>query len=306
MKNVLVTGSTGFVGRHLVKRLCSIPDLQVVALTREKLASSPTLDVICALEDLTADVWRATGIEKFETVFHLASFTPKSTAQVNNLEGVYRSTIAGTYSLLKGLPSAPGNFVYSSSIDVYGALRGVITEQSPTRPDGLHGASKLFCEAMIGASAASMGFRKVLLRYGHIYGPGENAYQKAIPNFIRAVLSGEQPRLSPGAKNTMRDYLFVDDAVEAMVRAAAYAEDIKDPINIVSGHSVTIGHTLEVICELAGLPLESDDGADPTTADFCQYDNQKMMDRLGVWPLVSLRDGLARELAYMKALRSAP
>lgn len=285
-----------------MRRLLSVPDVRVIALTRRECEPSAATIVKCPLERLTADTWRAAGVDTFETVFHLAGFTPKSTAQANSLDDIYHSTIAGTYSLIESLPSAPGKFVYVSSVDVYGTLAGVTTEESPVRPSEFHGAAKVLCEAMIGTAATNLGFRKVVLRYGHLYGPGEEAYEKAIPVFIRAVLAGKKPSLSPDANTSLRDFLFIDDAVEAAIRAASYAGVIEGPINVVHGESVSIRGIAELIFDLAGEPLDCDARREPGLLGPRVFDPRRMKELLGSWPLVSLREGLAREFAHVKAM----
>src|SRR3546814_5345856 len=96
--------------------------------------------------------------------------------------------------LLESLPSRPATFVIFSTIDVYAPVdSGCLTEASPVDPPSLYGASKFFCEKLVAAYAMDHGYDHAILRIGHTYGPGEDAYEKLIPQAIRALLEGKAP-----------------------------------------------------------------------------------------------------------------
>jgi nucleoside-diphosphate-sugar epimerase len=146
------------------------------------------------------------------------------------------------------------------------------------------------------AHAAARRFTPVLLRYGHIYGPGEQAYRKLIPEAIRRLLRGEPP-IVYGDGSAERDYLYVGDAVEATVRAATVEPAPAGPVNIVRGESCSIRHVVETLVQITGYPGTVQYLTDRPGGYSLRFDNRKMRAVLGEWPLVTLVEGLQREVA---------
>lgn len=300
---VLVTGATGFIGRHLVERLRREERLRLVLLSRSSRTkrSRSELWIQSPLEDLTTTLWRQAGIEQVDVVFHLGAFTPRSQRDVNDVFGVFQGNVLGTRALLASLDPAPRRFVFASSVDVYAAPASrdaLIDEASPASPKSLHGASKLFCEKLIEADAAERAYACSILRYGHVYGPGEEAYEKLIPKTIERLRGGQPPVLY-GDGNLQRDLLYVDDAVTATLRAASSDDPAPGPINVVSGESVSIREVIHLLARLTGYHGEILEKAGTSSGHSLRFDNRCLLERLGVKPSISLEEGLRRELAYL-------
>ena len=183
-KTVLVTGASGFIGTHLVKRLGGVDGIQLLLLSREShpLTEENVIWLKGSLADLTSEFWKRNGIKQINTVFHLGAFTPKINADTNNVDRVFNDNLEGTRILLDGLPTGMECIVFASTIDVYASCDDgrVLSEKSCVDPAGLYGASKLFCEKLVSVWARETSCRSCILRYGHIFGPGEEAYGKLI------------------------------------------------------------------------------------------------------------------------------
>jgi nucleoside-diphosphate-sugar epimerase len=302
-RSILVTGATGFIGAHLVDRLRRIPDARLVLLSRRaRPGGCPAGEtwIPAPLAEVTEQTWRAAGFERIDVVFHLGGFTPKAMSQADDVARVYEDNLIGARALIESLPTPPGRFLYASTLDVYAPPRDgeVLDESSRLGPSGLYGASKLFCERLVEGWARRAGCGCSVLRYGHIYGPGESAYRKLIPQAIRSLLRGDTPVLHGGGW-AERDYLYVGDAVEASLRAAAGPLDA-GPINIVSGRSRPIREIVTLLARLTGYdgPIESHEG--DALGWSLRWDPSRMRARLGEWPLVPLEDGLRREVEAMR------
>jgi nucleoside-diphosphate-sugar epimerase len=297
-KVILVTGANGFIGSHLVARLSKIAGVTLLLLSRQEL--QPKLKGMVwlktGLEQLTPEYWRSQGIGMIDYVFHLGAYTPKTSADANRIDRIVDDNISGTRALLQSLPGKPLKLVFSSTLDVYAQSGNdeVLSECSRVAPGALYGASKLFCESLISAWTAERGCNCSILRYGHIYGPGEEQYGKLIPVAIRTLRAGQAPVIY-GDGSALRDYLYVGDAVEATIRAAL-VEGSAEPVNIVRGQSVTLKEVVQHLIHLVGNNLEMKLLSDKPNGSSLRFDNRLMAELLGSWSMTSLEDGLAAEV----------
>lgn len=305
-KTVLLTGATGFVGSHLVRRLKQLSQIKLILLSRDVVCEANTNAtwVISALHQLTRQVWLEHGIEKIDVVFHLAAFTPKNSNEADDVEKIYRDNLFGTRALLESLPSTPEKIVFSSTVDVYAPpMEGrILTEDSHLNPSSLYGASKLFCEHLIKAYSRTYACSYAILRYGHIYGPGEGAYAKLIPQVIKKLLKNESPVLY-GDGSVQRDYMFVGDAAEATMRAATSTHGEIDSVNIVSGKSKPGSEVVDVLSKIVGFSGEPEYLPERSGGHSLEFSNRRMFDILGRWDLFPMEAGLRQEINYFRELQ---
>ncbi len=303
-KTVLVTGATGFIGRHLVDRLRMIPGISLILLSRSGESGSPsgTAWVTSTLGQLTRNTWLDHGIDRIDVIFHFGAYTPKKSSEGNEIDEIYHDNLIGTRTLLESLPCTPEKFVFSSTLDVYSTSEPsqVLTEESRLGPASLYGASKVFCEHLVRVYAEKSGCAYAILRFGHIYGPGEGAYVKLIPQVIRAMLKHESPVIY-GDGSAQRDFMFVGDAVEAAMRAATAISRQVGPLNIVSGQSRSIREFVDVLSSVSGFSGEIEYQAEKPNGVSLMLSAKKMFDVLGQWELCALEDGLHQEVNYFRS-----
>lgn len=302
-KSILLTGATGFIGRHLAARLRQIKDIRLILFARNGVdqVESDSIWLSGAMDQLTRQYWVDHGVENIDIVFHLGAFTPKNSSEGAAVNEIFRDNLVGTRALLESLPRPPRKIVFSSTLDVYAPPEEghILTEKSPLAPTSLYGASKLFCEYFVKDYSGKHECGYAILRYGHIYGPGEGAYAKLIPQVIRALLRNENPVIH-GDGRLLRDYMFVGDVVEATIRAGSSQRREIGPLNIVSGESRSIREIVETLLKMTGVSGEIKSVSNNSKGRSLQFNNVNMFNTLGRWDLVPLQQGLQYEIDYFK------
>lgn len=250
-KKVLVTGGAGFIGSNLVKKLVEEGN-SVTVLDNFMSGYSSNLETFPAVRIIEGDVRDKTMVEiairGAEVVFHLAASVgnkrsidfPLLDAEIN---------VLGTLQVLEATrKEGVRKIVVSSSAGIFGELKTMpIKEDHPVEPDSPYGCTKL-CEEKLCLSYAKLyDIEAVCLRYFNVYGPNQrfDAYGNAIPIFVFRMLQNE-PLIIYGDGEQTRDFVHVDDVVQANIKAAD-AHGVIGAFNISSGKRVTINRLVEMI-----------------------------------------------------------
>lgn len=294
---ILITGVSGFIGKHLLGALVKEHGKDhVLALT-----SVPTS--LCRYllhHDYTfdAEYFLKEGYSSINTIVHAGAFTPKNTSESNDWEKSF-SNISNTQKILQLRLPELQKVVFLSTLDVYGK-DNVITEQTPVDPMSLYGHSKLFCEKMISSWAKMNNKVCHVLRVGHVYGPGEEHYQKLIPITIRKILEG-QPLEIWGTGNEIRSFLYIDDLVHAILQSLKIETSI-DVVNLVSENSITVKALIEKLIDISGSNTAIKIVATNGEGRNLIFDNSAMKKWMKVFE-TPLDKGLSIEWEHMKALK---
>ncbi|HXR69319.1 NAD-dependent epimerase/dehydratase family protein [Actinocrinis sp.] len=260
----LVTGGCGFLGsalvRHLLAESCEVVVVDDLSRgSRENLGAD--LDRVSVIEqDVTTDLSRIFTSCQPEAVFHLAAlhFIPECDADPARC---LRVNVDGTRSVVEAAAGLrrPPSLVLASSAAVYAPSDGPHQEQQDSvGPIDVYGYSKLWAEELAADFASRTGSAVGIARLFNVFGPGEtNAH--FIPSIISQMKAGESVRL--GNLSTKRDYVFVDDVADALLRLARYCGDGRSvneqhaTVNIGSGRAYS-GY--EVLAALASLMVGTD------------------------------------------------
>jgi nucleoside-diphosphate-sugar epimerase len=253
-----VTGATGFIGSHLVRRLVR-DGADVHVLCRAQSNFHRLLDVRDRLTTHEVSLFDAPGLSALvqairpQRIFHLAAATVVAGA-TGTSEELVRVNVLGTVNLLdacagidyRGLVTTGDSFEYS-------AQHAALAEDACCRPDTPHGIAKLSA-TLFAQSHGHAGRPVVVLRLFSTYGPGDNP-RRLVPRVITGAASGTPIMLS--RRDISRDWVYVDDVVDLYLEAADRATALRGGVfNAGSGVAVSIGEITDRLLELTGVTAD--------------------------------------------------
>lgn len=301
-KRVLVTGAAGFVGANLVRALVD-RGAEVHAVVRSQTDLWRIQDVESSVALQRADVTDraalrdAVGQARPEIIFHLARGGPS----LGGRDEIFQTNVLGVLNLLDAtLDLDYTRFVHAGSSFEYGIRDEPMSETDPADPATFYGATKAAATLFCRQYARTHGKPIVVLRLFSVYGPWE-ASHRLVPTAIRACLEGGGLDLTePGYR---RDFVFVDDVVEALICAAGAVGIEGEIINIGSGRQTSNEEVVETIQALAGRHLRVRVGAypaRPTDTSNWVADNRKAERLLGWKPRHTLEDGISKTISWFR------
>lgn len=262
--SVLLTGAAGFIGSHLTRRLVSLgAKVNVIMLGEDDWR---VRDVSNQISVFKCDIRNIEALRKIvsqvkpQKAFHLAA----SVDLRNDFEGIndlIDINIKGTLNLAKCLAETRCDFLaIAGSCDEYGRHSHVFKEDMKPDPLSFYSCSKtassLFCNVL--ASHTPMAI--ATLRFFTVYGPAQDG-KMFIPQLIISALRNKDMDMTGGEQT--RDFIFVDDLVDACVSASVVQGISGEQINICTGKSYSIKDAAETVLKLMNRPIKLNIGAIP-------------------------------------------
>lgn len=257
---VFVTGGAGFIGSHLVDKLCE-NHVDVVVFDNlaagkmenlEKWLSSPNFKFV--LEDLLFYEKIPESLVGCETIFHLAA-NPEVRISSTDPKVHYEQNVLATFNLLEAIRKVGDvkTFIFASSSAVYGDAEEIPTPEdySPLKPISVYGASKLASEALITSYAYTYGFKALIYRLANIV--GSRARHGVIYDFIRKLRENPKKLEILGDGTQTKSYLHVEDCVNAMLMGININREKVEIYNVSSEDQVTVKEIADIVCEKMGL-----------------------------------------------------
>lgn len=307
MASFLVTGGAGFIGSHLAEALVlrghrvRVVD-SLVTGRRENLAHLPEVELVVA--DLAEPGVAAEVVRGCEYVLHQAAI-PSVPRSVQDPVASHRANVDATLNVLVAArDSGVRRVVYAGSSSVHGDTPELPKHEGLVpRPVSPYGLQKLVGEQYCQLFTRLYGLDTVSLRYFNVFGPRQDPsspYSGVISRFITALLDGRRPVIYGDGEQT-RDFTYVANVVDGVLRACEVPNVGGRVINVATGSRVSLNALLQTLCDIVGVQAEPA-YAPPRPGDIrhSHADISLARSLLGYEPRISLEEGLRRTVAWYR------
>jgi len=308
MAHYLVTGGAGFIGSHLAEELVRRGERvrvvdSLITGKRQNLAHLPQIEFIHG--DLADPTVARRAVDGVDYVLHQAAI-PSVPRSVEDPLASNRANIDASLTLLVEARDAKvKRVVYAGSSSAYGNSPTMPkVETMATAPLSPYALQKLVAEQYCQMFTALYGLETVTTRYFNVFGPRQDPsspYSGVISLFISALCSGRRPKIYGDGEHT-RDFTYVANVVDGVLRACHAPDVAGEVINVATGGRVSLNHLFRSVRTLTGTHSIEPIYEAPRVGDVkdSQADITKARRLLGFEPSVSFEDGLDRTVAWYR------
>lgn len=243
-QNILITGGSGFVGSHMVKKFSENNNTVTIFDIIE-----PKFPLNTHTSYIKGDIFDLSSlqkvVEKNDVVVHLVGLADSNVAQKNPMKSFHLNVLSLQNTLEACRISGNKKIVFPSSAAIYGITEDLpIKENFTHQPTNIYSWHKILCEKMVQSYQKNYGINYVILRFFNVYGKGNEG---VIGIFIDKAKRGET--IESFGPYQYRDFIYAGDVANAIYMAVAHDKATNRIINIGSGKGVQIREILDLVCE---------------------------------------------------------
>lgn len=305
-KKVFVTGATGFIGLHLVRRLV-FEKANVHILFHSQKNLYRLRSVLPSVKCWKGDLGDRAALKKLikrvnpQVIFHLAGFGVHS-GQTDFLK-LAEINILGLVNLLFSLQELEfDRFIYSGTSAEYGPSNMPMSERQIPDPVTFYGATKA-AGTFLAQAFARVHHKKVVgLRPFYVYGPDEGS-DRLVSTVIRRGRDGQQLKVT--SLNEKRDFIYIDDVIDAYILAATKNIESPSVMNIGMGKESCLGDVIELVERKIGRKIKVEEGAypfRPWKSSCWAADVSKAKKLLGWKPKYTLSEGIDKIIEWVRLI----
>lgn len=301
MKNILITGGSGFIGSNLALEAQErYPGAWISVVDDFRGSSFKNLlgfkgEVLaydlaqCGKGGVTPPLQEIFKDRPLDAIFHLASIT--DTTVLDEKKMIF-DNVEGFRNILELALSKKCSVVYASSAAVYGSQETPMKEEDAGHPNNVYGFSKWVMDQLARSYAKRL--KIVGLRYFNVFGPGEwfkGAAASMIYQLAQQILAGKRPRIFKWGEQR-RDFIYVKDVVTATLKAREARQSTI--VNVGTGQSTSFNEVIDALNEGLGTDLKPDYFDNPYNfyQDFTQADTSRARAEIGFDPQFTTRQGI--------------
>lgn len=294
MDKVLITGVAGFIGSHVASRFLQ-EGYQVVGV--DDLSGGNVANIPVGVDFIQGDLALPATTTRIprdcRKILHLAGQSSGEVSFDDPVADLEKNTVSTLNLIRYGIENQIERIVYASSMSVYGAVENApISEEHPCRPLSCYGVGKHATEGYLRVYQNKL--PSVALRMFNVYGPGQdlsNLRQGMVSIYLAQALANGKIEVK-GSVERFRDFIFIDDVVEAWFRAATYSSALGKTLNVGTGIRTTVEELLEYICALVPGVGYYVQGATPGDQSGIYADVSELKNCLDLECVTQLGDGL--------------
>ncbi len=319
MKKIIVTGGAGFIGSHLVKKLCA-EGYEVFVLDafyhyiNPPVSNTYLYNINYRFENFLqkAQIFRCNTANKDDVrrrimslkpdcIVHFAAL-PLANVAIEYSEEAFSTIVGGTVNLLEILRDQNHvKFVYISSSMVYGDfMRVPILEEDRKEPKDIYGGMKLAGEYMVKAYAQRYRIPYSIVRPSAVYGPTDNN-SRVVSTFLSNAILGKPIKVNNGA-STFLDFSYVEDVAEGIKLVTLSDQSIHETFNITFGEGHNLNDLVSVIRCLYPSVIVDNVQEESFRPNRGTLDINKAKRILGFDPRVNLEEGVKRYARYLEPI----
>jgi nucleoside-diphosphate-sugar epimerase len=304
-----VLGASGFIGRWVARNLSDAGALLTLPV-RDRAAASEVLAGYGISGDLhELDLLHAQGLEElFRSVrpavtFNLAGYGVDRTEQdavlAYKVNADLIATLCAFVSQNKDGNWAGQDLICAGTAMEYGSAAGDLNERTAPVPTTLYGRSKLRGTELLGRNCEKYVIKGITARLFSIYGPGESA-ARLLPTLMAAAKGEDQIPLTAGSHK--RDFVYVNDAAQSLLRLGLVGETVPTPVNVATGRLTSVRNFAETIADEIGIDRRRlEFGAlltRPEEMDHGPVSNRLLYRLVNRLPATSIVEGVRKTAAF--------
>jgi nucleoside-diphosphate-sugar epimerase len=307
--SVAVLGASGFIGRWVARALCR-QRADVSLVVRDRLAAESIFSKYGIKgEIIEEDIGEPDAVRRLframrpSITFNLAGYgvdrSERDETAAHQINALLVESVCKAIAEVRGPRWAGQQIVHAGSALEYGAIDGNLSEDAAPRPSTLYGRTKLAGTCSLARLCENHEIKGVTARLFTVYGPGEHR-GRLLPSLIETSGTGETLKLTAGAQK--RDFTYVEDVAEGLLRLGLARTDRGETVNLATGRLTSVRAFAETAARILQIPNEKlEFGAIPTRSEEMEHSEVtvKRLRRAVAWvPPTNTEEGIRKTLDF--------